>query len=108
MEAALRELRNRFGIERWETSGIPEICAGCRSLEDRVFFAFEGPRPELHINCCGKRGAVDVSGLSGVALIQLVLEARSNGRQARFLEEEATRRRLGQRTEQAARGRRFR
>lgn len=108
MEAALRELRNRFGIERWETSGIPEICAGCRSLESRVFFAFEGPRPELHINCRCRREPVDVSGLSGVGLIRLELEATRNGREARFLEEEATRRRLAERREQAARGRMFR
>ena len=108
MEAALRELRNRFGIERWEMSSIPPHCRGRRYLDGRVFFAFEGPRPELHINCRCRREPVDLSGVTGARLIRLVLEATRNGREARFLEEEATRRRLAERREQAARGRMFR
>jgi hypothetical protein len=82
-----------------------EVCDGCRFLDGRVFFAFEGPRPTLHINCRCGRLPVETVGMSGVALIRLVLEARANGRQARFLKEEAQRRRIEERDERAARGR---
>jgi hypothetical protein len=91
MEAARQEISQRFGIERWTVFDGAEVCAGCRFLDGRVFFAFEGPQPTLHVGCRCGRLPVDISGMSGVALIRLVLKARANGRQARFLEVEARR-----------------
>lgn len=92
MDAARQEIEQRFGLERWTVFPASEVCQGCRFLEGRVFFAFEGPRPMLHPGCRCDRLPVKTAGMSGVALMRLVLEARSNGRQARFLEEEAKRR----------------
>ena len=89
-----REIAERVGIERWTVFRDSEVCDGCAFLDGRAFFAFEGPQPNLHTNCRCGRLPVETDGLSGVALIRLVLEARANGRAARFLEEEA-RRRLG-------------
>jgi hypothetical protein len=92
MDAARQEIEQLFGLERWSVFPASEVCDGCRYLEGRVFFAFEGPHPALHPGCRCGRLPIETAGLSGVALIQLVLKARANGRQARFLEEEAKRR----------------
>ena len=80
-------------IERWHASVDGRVCAGCRYLEDRVFFAGQGPRPPLHPGCrCVRRG-VDTAGIHGAALISLVLTASRNGANAEALLLEATRRR---------------
>jgi hypothetical protein len=91
MDAAWQEIEQRFGLDRWTVFPASEVCEGCRFLEGRVFFVFEGPRPMLHPGCRCGRLPVETAGLTGVALMRLVLEARSNGRQARFLEEAARR-----------------
>jgi hypothetical protein len=108
MERARQELSERFGLERWTVFPGAEVCAGCRFLDGRVFFSFEGPQPPEHTNCRCGRLPVKTNELRGVALIRLVLEARANGREAEFLTDEAARRRLEERDELVARGRQFR
>lgn len=92
-----REIDRQWGLERWEAKDSIRTCRGCAFLDGRVFFAFEGPRPELHPDCRCTRVPVSTDRLAGVELIRLVLEARANGRAADFLEQEAKRLRLAPR-----------
>ena len=94
MERMRDEERARhWGLERWTVFNGAETCSGCAYLDGRIFFAGEGPYPTLHITCRCGRLPVDLTGISGVALMRLVLEARKNGREADALLAEAHRRR---------------
>lgn len=90
---ARHEIAERLGIERWRAADDGRVCAGCRYLAGRIFFAFEGPRPPLHAGCRCARDRVESEGLHGVALMSLVLAARANGRKAAALLDEARDRR---------------
>ena len=64
---------------------VVNACPGCKSLDGLVFFRGEGPQrgppPQgVHYGCNCRRRVVDTSQMSGVRLIRLAREARSNGR----------------------------
>lgn len=82
-----------WAVERWEVKQDGRVCAGCRFMANRLFLVGEGPRPPLHDGCRCWRATVDLSGLTGEALIALAATVARNGARGEDLVLEARQRR---------------